>query len=79
MPETLTIVEAAFRDYALWQATILPRVSETLPGTGGMFRIVSAEAGFAGCDLRELSHQSEDRRRCNSGERMDQADRESIS
>jgi alanine dehydrogenase len=42
MPETLTIVEAAFRDHALGQATILPRVRETLPGTAGMFRIVSA-------------------------------------
>jgi alanine dehydrogenase len=42
MPETLTIVEAAFRDHALGQATILPRVSQTLPGTAGMFRILSA-------------------------------------
>jgi alanine dehydrogenase len=42
MPETLTVVEAAFRDHALGQATILPRVSQTLPGTAGMFRILSA-------------------------------------
>jgi ornithine cyclodeaminase/alanine dehydrogenase-like protein (mu-crystallin family) len=31
MAETLGIVEAAFRDYALGQATLLPRVSQTLP------------------------------------------------
>jgi alanine dehydrogenase len=42
MPETLTIVEAAFRDYALEQATLLPRVSQTMPGATGMFRILGA-------------------------------------
>ncbi len=42
MPETLAIVEAAFGDYALGQATLLPRVSQTLPGTTGMFRILGA-------------------------------------
>jgi alanine dehydrogenase len=42
MPETLGIVEAAFRDHALGKATILPRISQTLPGTAGMFRILSA-------------------------------------
>jgi alanine dehydrogenase len=42
MPDAMTIVESAFRDYALGQATMLPRVSQTLPGTAGMFRILSA-------------------------------------
>jgi alanine dehydrogenase len=42
MPETLGIVETAFRDYALGQATLLPRVGQTLPGTAGMFRILGA-------------------------------------
>jgi alanine dehydrogenase len=42
MPEALAIVEAAFRDHALGRATILPRVSQTLPGTAGMFRILAA-------------------------------------
>ena len=42
MPEALTVVEAAFRDYALGQATVLPRISQTLPGTAGMFRILAA-------------------------------------
>ena len=42
MPEAMTVVEAAFRDHALGQATILPRVSQTLPGTAGMFRILAA-------------------------------------
>ena len=42
MPETLAIIEAAFGDYALGQATLLPRVSQTLPGTAGMFRILAA-------------------------------------
>jgi alanine dehydrogenase len=42
MPDAMIIVENAFRDYALGQATMLPRVSQTLPGTAGMFRILSA-------------------------------------
>jgi ornithine cyclodeaminase len=42
MSETLTVVESAFRDHALGQATILPRISQTLPGTAGMFRILAA-------------------------------------
>lgn len=42
MPETLAIVEAAFGDYALGQATLLPRMSQTLPGTAGVFRILGA-------------------------------------
>jgi ornithine cyclodeaminase/alanine dehydrogenase-like protein (mu-crystallin family) len=42
MPEAQTIVEGAFRDYALGKATLLPRVSQTLPGTAGMFRILAA-------------------------------------
>jgi alanine dehydrogenase len=42
MPDAINIVESAFRDYALGQATMLPRVSQTLPGTAGMFRILSA-------------------------------------
>jgi alanine dehydrogenase len=42
MSEALTIVEGAFRDYALGEATLLPRISQTLPGTAGMFRILAA-------------------------------------
>jgi alanine dehydrogenase len=42
MPEALTIVEEAFRDYALGQATVLPRVSQIMPGTTGLFRILGA-------------------------------------
>jgi alanine dehydrogenase len=42
MSEAVTIVEGAFRDYALGQATLLPRVSQTLPGDAGMFRILAA-------------------------------------
>lgn len=42
MPEILNVVEAAFRDHAQGEAMLLPRVSETLPGTAGMFRILSA-------------------------------------
>ena len=42
MQEAMTVVDAAFRDHALGQATILPRVSQTLPGTAGMFRILAA-------------------------------------
>jgi ornithine cyclodeaminase/alanine dehydrogenase-like protein (mu-crystallin family) len=42
MSEAVTIVEGAFRDYALGQATLLPRVSQTLPGNAGMFRILAA-------------------------------------
>ncbi len=42
MSETLAIVESAFGDYALGQATLLPRVSQTLPGTAGTFRILGA-------------------------------------
>ena len=42
MPEALTIVEGAFRDYACGDATMLPRISQTLPGTAGMFRILGA-------------------------------------
>jgi ornithine cyclodeaminase len=42
MSEAQTIVEGAFRDYALGKATLLPRVSQTLPGTAGMFRILAA-------------------------------------
>lgn len=42
MPETMAIVESAFRDLALGQATLLPRVSEKMPGTAGIFRILAA-------------------------------------
>jgi ornithine cyclodeaminase/alanine dehydrogenase-like protein (mu-crystallin family) len=42
MSEAVTIVEGVFRDYALGQATLLPRVSQTLPGNAGMFRILAA-------------------------------------
>src|ERR1700731_3545174 len=42
MPKNLATVESAFRDYALDQASLLPRVSEALPGTAGMFRILGA-------------------------------------
>jgi len=42
MPEAMEIVESAFCDYALGQATLLPRMSETLPGTAGMFRVLGA-------------------------------------
>jgi alanine dehydrogenase len=42
MPEALATVEAGFRDYALGQATLLPRISHPLPGTGGIFRILAA-------------------------------------
>jgi alanine dehydrogenase len=42
MSEAVTIVERAFHDYALGQATLLPRVSQTLPGNAGMFRILAA-------------------------------------
>ena len=42
MPETLAIVEAAFGDYALGQAILLPRMSQIMPGTTGIFRILGA-------------------------------------
>jgi hypothetical protein len=42
MPEALAAVEAGFRDYARGQAKLLPRISQTLPGTAGMFRILAA-------------------------------------
>jgi alanine dehydrogenase len=42
MSEAVTIVEEAFRDYAFGQATLLPRISQTLPGNAGMFRILAA-------------------------------------
>lgn len=42
MPEALEIVEAAFLDYALGKAILLPRLSQALPGTAGMFRILAA-------------------------------------
>jgi ornithine cyclodeaminase len=42
MPEALATVEAGFRDYALGRATLLPRISHPLPGTGGIFRILAA-------------------------------------
>lgn len=42
MPEALVTVEGGFRDYALGRATLLPRISHPLPGTGGMFRILAA-------------------------------------
>jgi alanine dehydrogenase len=42
MPETLAIVEAAFSNYALGQATLLPRVGQTLSGAAGVFRILGA-------------------------------------
>lgn len=42
MSGAMEIVESAFRDYALERATLLPRMSETLPGTAGMFRVLGA-------------------------------------
>src|ERR1700753_1058010 len=42
MSGAMEIVESAFRDYALERATLLPRLSETLPGTAGMFRVLGA-------------------------------------
>jgi len=42
MPETLSIVESAFSDLGRGKATLLPRVSQTLPGTSGMFRILAS-------------------------------------
>ena len=42
MPETISIVETAFADLGRGKATLLPRVSQTLPGTSGMFRILAS-------------------------------------
>jgi alanine dehydrogenase len=42
MPEAMAAVEAGFRDYAQGWATLLPRISHTLPGAGGIFRILAA-------------------------------------
>src|ERR1700739_2582348 len=42
MPEALAAIEAAFRDYALGRATLLPRINHPLPGTEGVFRILAA-------------------------------------
>ena len=42
MPETISIVESAFVDLGQGKATLLPRVSQTLPGTSGMFRILAS-------------------------------------
>ena len=42
MSEALTIAESAFSEYARGQATMLPRISQTLPGTAGLFRILGA-------------------------------------
>ena len=42
MPETLAIVEAAFGDLARGDAALLPSASHALPGTAGLFRVLSA-------------------------------------
>ena len=42
MPEAISIVEAAFGELGSGNATLLPRVSQTLPGTSGMFRILAS-------------------------------------
>jgi ornithine cyclodeaminase/alanine dehydrogenase-like protein (mu-crystallin family) len=42
MPEAISIVETAFGELGRGKATLLPRVSQTLPGTAGMFRILAS-------------------------------------
>ena len=42
MAATLDLLDAAFAEHARGDATLLPRVSQLLPGTAGMFRILAA-------------------------------------